>query len=56
MTSLVRLSMPGALLFFISFRGFLTSDVMIGGSSDETKMVFFTEGFWSWGVELYSSV
>ena len=56
MTSLVRLSMPGVLLFFISFRVFLTSDVMIGGTSDESGLVFFSEGCWSWSVELYSSV
>ena len=64
MISLVRLSMPGALLFFISFRVFLTSDVMIGGTSDESELVIFSggrggggrRGCWSWGVELYSSV
>ena len=43
MTSLVRLSMPGALLFFISFRLFLTSNVMIGETSDESGLVFFSE-------------
>ena len=49
MKLLVRLSM-----FFISFRGgFLTSDVMIGGTSDESGLVFFSEGCWSWCVELY---
>ena len=52
MTSLVRLSMPGALLFFISFRVFLTSDTIIGGTYDESGLVFFC--FWS--VELYSCV
>ena len=54
MTSLVGLSMLGALLFFNSFRGFLTSDVMIGGTSDESGLVFFSEWCWSWSVELYS--
>ena len=44
--------MPGALSFFISFRVFLTSDVTIGGTSDESGMVIFSEGCWSWGVEL----
>ena len=43
-------------LFFISFKVFLTSDVMIGGTSDESVLVFFSEGCWSWSVELYSSV
>ena len=56
MISLVRLSMPGALLFFISFRVFLASDVMIGGTSDESGLVFFSEGCWSWSEELYSSM
>ena len=56
MISLVSLSMPGALLFFISFRVFLTSDVMIGGTSDESGLVIFSVGCWSLGVELYSSV
>ena len=36
--------MPGALLFFISFRVFLTSDVMIGGTSDESGLVIFSGG------------
>ena len=40
----------------LSFRVFLTSDVMIGGTSDESVLVIFGEGCWSWGVELYSSV
>ena len=48
--------MPGALLLFISFRVFLTSDVMIGGTFDESGLVFFCEGRWSQSVELYSSV
>ena len=47
--------MPGA-LFLISFMVFLTSDVMIGGMSDESGLVFFSERFWYWSVELYSSV
>ena len=55
MTSLARLSMPGT-LFFISFRVFLTSDIMIGGASDESGLVIFSVGCWSWDVELYSSV
>ena len=42
MTSLFRLSMPGALLFFISFRVVFTSDIMIGGASDESGLVFFS--------------
>ena len=54
MISLVRLSTPGALLFFISFRVFLTFDVMTGGTSDESVLVIFSGGCWSWGVELYS--
>ena len=33
--------MSGALLFFISFRVFLTSDVMIGGTFDVSGLVFF---------------
>ena len=45
--------MPRA-LFFISFRVFLTSDVLISGTSGESWLVFFSEG--SWSVELYSSV
>ena len=56
MISLVRLSMPGALFFLISFMVFLTSDVMIGGISDESGLVIFSEGCWSWSVELYTSV
>ena len=56
MTSLVRISIAGVLLFFISFRVFLTSDVLISGISDEFELVFFSEGCWSWSVELYSSV
>ena len=56
MISLVRLFVPGALLFFTSLRAFLTSDVMIGGTSDESGLVIVNEGCWSWSVELYSSV
>ena len=52
MISLVRLSMPGALLFFISFRVFFTSDVMIASTSNESVLVIFGEVCWSWGVEL----
>ena len=44
MISLVRLSMPGTLLFFISLRVFLTSDVMIGGTFIESGLVVFSEG------------
>ena len=44
MISLATLSLPGALLFFSFFRVFLTSDVMIGGTSDESGLVFFSEG------------
>ena len=55
MISLVRLSMPGV-LFFISLSVFLTSDVIIGGTSDESGLVIFSEGCWSWSVTLYSSV
>ena len=51
MISRVRLSMPGAELFLISFRVFLTFDVMIDGTSDECELVFFSEGCWSWSVE-----
>ena len=47
--------MPGA-LFFISFRVFLTPDVLIGGTSDESGLVLFSEGCSSWSVELYNSV
>ena len=53
MTSLVWLSMPGALLFFISFRIFLTSDFM---TSDVSELVFFSEGCQTWSVVLYTSV
>ena len=56
MTSLVRLSVPGTFLFFIFFSFFFTSDVMMGGTSDESGLVFSGEGCWSWGVELYNSV
>ena len=56
MTSLVRLSMPGALLLCFSFRVISTSDVMVGGISDESGLVFLSEGCWSWSVELYSSL
>ena len=55
-TSLVRLSVSGALLFLISFRVFLTSGVMVSGTSNESGLVFFSEGCRSWSVELYSSV
>ena len=48
--------MPGALLIFISFRVFLTSDVMIGGNSGESGLVSSSEGCCYWSVELYSSV
>ena len=48
--------MPSALLVSISFRVFLTSDVMIGGTSDEFGLVFFSERRWSSSVQLYSSV
>ena len=41
MTSLAWLSVPGAFVFFISLRVFLTSDVMIGGNSDVSRLVFF---------------
>ena len=44
MISLVMLSMPGALLSFISFKVFLTSDVTIGGTSDESGLVIFSGG------------
>ena len=47
--------MPGA-LFFISFRFLLTSNVMIGGTSDMSGLVVLYEGCQSWSVELYSSV
>ena len=56
MISLVRLSMPGALLFFISFRVFSTSDVLTAGTSDESGLAIFSEGCWSWSVQLYSYV
>ena len=29
---------------------------MIGGTSDESGLVIFGEGCWSWSVEPYSSV
>ena len=41
--SLVGSSMLRALLFLISFGVFLTSDVMVGGTSDESGLVFFCE-------------
>ena len=44
MTSLVRLYTPGALLFLIFFRVFLTSDVMIGGTSGVSELVLFVGG------------
>ena len=44
MISLARLSMPRSMLFFISFKVFLTRDVMTGGTSDESGLVFFSEG------------
>ena len=44
MISLVGLSMLGALLFLISLRVFLTSDVMIGGTSNESVLVIIGEG------------
>ena len=56
MASLVRLSMPTALLFYISFRVSLTCAVMIGGTSEESERVFSSDGCWSWSVDLYSSV
>ena len=46
-TLLIRLSLSGA-LFFICLRLFLTSDVMIIGTSDVPGLVFFPEGYWSW--------
>ena len=55
MTSLVRLSVPRALLFFISFGVFLTSDIMIGGISD-VWLVFFHKECLSCSVKLYSSL
>ena len=55
MIPLVRLSMPGVLLFLISFVFFLifflTSDVMIDGTSDESWLVIFSGRCWSWGVQ-----
>ena len=45
MISLVRLSTPGALLFFISLKVFLASDVMTGGTSNESGfVVIYGEG------------
>ena len=44
------------LVVCISFRVFLTSDVMIGETSDESGLAFFSEECWYWSVELYSSV
>ena len=40
MTPLVRLSVPGAFLFLISFGVFLTSDVMMGETFDVSGLVF----------------
>ena len=56
MTSLVSLynAKPGAWLFLISLRVFVTSYVIISGKSDESGLVLFSEGCWSWSVELYS--
>ena len=34
----------------------MISDVMIGMTSDESELAFFNEGYWSWSVELHSSV
>ena len=56
MISLVRLSMPEVLLFFLSFRVSFTYDVMIGETSNESGLAIFSEGCWSWSVELYSYV
>ena len=56
MRSLDRLSKLGFLLFFVSFRVFFTSDVMMGGTPDVFELVFFCEGCRSWSVELYRSV
>ena len=56
MASLVRLSMSRDVLLFISFRVLLTSDVMIGGTSDASGLLLFCEGCRSLGAELYSSV
>ena len=42
MTLLVRLSMPGALSFFISFGVFLTFDVMIARPSNVSRFSFFS--------------
>ena len=44
MISLVRLSMPGALFLFISFGVFLTADVMISETSDESGLVILVGG------------
>ena len=46
--------MPLALLFFISVRVFLTSDAVIGGTSDVSRPVLFCEGCMSLSLELYS--
>ena len=46
MTSFVRLFMPRALLFFISFRVFLNSVIMIGGTSDMSGQA----GILLWGM------
>ena len=56
MTSLVRLSRPRALLFFLFFRVFLTADPMIGGTSDVSGLIFFCERCRPWSGKLYSSV
>ena len=52
----VSLCMPGALLVFTSFGGFLTSDVMISGTPGESGLVFFCESCPPWSAELNSSV
>ena len=43
MTRLVQLSITGA-LFLISFRGFLTFDILIGRTFSNMSFVFFCEG------------
>ena len=53
MTYFVRLFVPRA-LFLISFRGFLTSDAIIGGAADVSGLIFFCEECRSWRIELYS--
>ena len=54
MTSFVRLPMPGALLFFISFRVFLAADIEIGGAFDESGLVFFLKR--SVGLGVYNCI